>query len=335
MKTAGVPDSVAFSRLSRAVAELKSQADVARTEMVTQQYEDMTKAANGDIGGLHLLKKAIDDAQAYQRSMALAENRTSRSQAVLGSLTEEATRLGAGSLAAIESGNESGMHAVSADARGTLFTIFSSLNTTAGGRSLFAGDATDTPPLGDVEALLNDVQAIIAGAADAAAAEAALDTYFDDPAGGFATTIYQGGAGEAPAVELAPGIRVNGAVKANAQPIKDLIRGLAVLANYAEAPSGSQEERDKLAQAAAERTLSAEARITDLRAIVGVAEARFAERKNQYENEEAALLAIYHSKTVRDPYEAASQLKELEAQLDASYLLTARLSNLSLANYLR
>jgi flagellar hook-associated protein 3 FlgL len=39
--------------------------------------------------------------------------------------------------------------------------------------------------------------------------------------------------------------------------------------------------------------------------------------------------------TTRDQYEAASELKQLETGLEAAYTLTARLSNLSLLNYMR
>lgn len=335
MSVSSVPDILAFSRLSRAVGDLKSQADTARTEMVTGQFNDVTTAANGDIGGVHLLKKAVEDAQAYQQNLALAENRTARTQAVLGSLSSESTRIGASALSALGADLQSQMKTVAQDARGTLFTIFSALNTTAGGRALFSGDATDTPPLGAVEDLLSDVQAIIASAADAAAAGAALDVYFNDPAGGFATSIYQGGAGEAPAVELAPGIRLQSAVKADAQPIKDMIRSFAVLANYQTLPSGSLSERNALATSAAGLALKAETELVGMRAAVGVSEGRIAERKAQYQAEESVLTQLLNARTARDPFEAAAQLQLLESQLEASFIVTARLGNLSLANFLR
>ena len=37
----------------------------------------------------------------------------------------------------------------------------------------------------------------------------------------------------------------------------------------------------------------------------------------------------------RDQYDAASELKQIEASLEAAYTLTARLSNLNLLNFLR
>jgi len=335
MSANGVPDVLTYTRLARVVNELKQQADTSRTETVTGQYADITSAVKGDIGGVHLIQKAIDDAKIFQQNLSLAANRASGTQAVLGNLTNESTRIGTSGLAALAGDNSVGIEAVSIDAKSTLYTIFASLNTTAGGRALFAGDATDTPPLGSVDDLLADVKAIIDGATDADDAATQLDFYFNDPAGGFETTIYKGGAGDAPAVELANGIRINASAKANAQPIKDMIRSFAVLANYESLPSGSAVERDKIANSAASLALTAETNITEMRAVLGVAEGRIADRQTQYEAEEIALTSLFNSKVARDPYEAAAQLQLYETQLEASYLLTSRLSTLSLANYLR
>jgi len=37
----------------------------------------------------------------------------------------------------------------------------------------------------------------------------------------------------------------------------------------------------------------------------------------------------------RDQFEAAAELKQLEVALESSYIITSRLSDLSLSNYLR
>lgn len=335
MNSSGIPDLLAFSRLSRAVTNIKSQADTARTEAVTGRVDDITTEVKGDIGGVHLLKKAVEDAQAYQVSLSLASNRAERTQTILGRMATDSSRIATETLAQLGVGNASSLKTSAAEARASVVSIFSLLNTTEGGRALFGGDVVDQPPLVNAEALLTDVQTIITGAPDAASANVALDFYFNDPAGGFATNIYAGGAGDAPPVEISPGVRINTSVKANAQPIKDLIRGLAVTANYSEAPSGNFDERDKLAISAVELTLSAENSFSELRAAIGVVEAQIDASINRHAAEETVLTSLFNSKTLRDPFEAASQLQLLESQLEASYLLTARISRLSLANFLR
>lgn len=334
MSASGVPDVVSHARLSRIISDMKSKADVARTEVVTGRYEDQTKATRGDIGGAHLLNKAIADAKAYQTNLSLAETRASRTQAVLGMLTTESARLGASAIAALGAGDEASSKTIAADARATVLTIFGALNSTEGGRALFSGDATDRPPLANVEQLFTDVAAIIAGAADAAAAETALDAYFNDPAGGFATAIYQGGDGEASSVELAPGIRVGASVRADDPAIKDLIRGLVVVASFETLPSGSAAARDAVARSGAEFALVAEDDLVNMRARIGVAESRIGAAKDRYTSEEAVLTSLLNAKTARDPYEASAELQLLESQLEASYVMTARLARLTIAQYL-
>ncbi|MEE2690793.1 MAG: flagellin [Pseudomonadota bacterium] len=331
----GVPDILSHSRLARLVADMKSRADVARTEAVTGRYEDVTKANNGDIGGVHLLLKAVEDAKAYQSTLSLAETRAGQTQAAMASLTADTRRLATDTLSFLGRGDYVAMTTSAADAKATLSTMFSALSVSVAGRALFSGDAVDRAPLADVEDLISDVQAILAAAPDAASAEAALDTYFNDPAGGFETSIYAGGAGNAPDVEIAPGVRIAASVKANAQPIKDMMRSLAVIANFDTLPGGSIAERDALVTSAANLSIDAEDRLTDMRAAVGISEARISASKTRYEAEETVLTNVYNQKTANDPFEAAAALKALESQLEASYLMTARLSQLSLANFLR
>ena len=50
--------------------------------------------------------------------------------------------------------------------------------------------------------------------------------------------------------------------------------------------------------------------------------------------EETLLNQAFTDLVGKDQFEAAAQLRELEANLEASYLLTSRLSNLSLLNFL-
>ena len=183
---------------------------------------------------------------------------------------------------------------------------------------------------------LNAVQgALLAGAADAATADAALDFYFNDPTGGFATTIYQGGAGNAPMTEIAPGVRISASVKADNQAIKDVMRGFAVLANFDQMPGGSAAERQAAMVSAAELVIDAEGDLVNIRAAIGVAEQRISGSKSRYEAEETVLTNVYNQKTAKDEFEAASALTALETQLEASYIMTARLSQLNLANFLR
>lgn len=332
MTSINAPDILSFSRLSQQITDLKNRADAARAEATTGRRHDLTAATNGDIGGAHLLKKAVNDVQAYQTLLKLAQNRSQRTQIALGALGGEAVRIGSETLSAAGRQDQQAIAALSSDARAAISNIFSVLNTTDGGRALFGGNVTDRAPLAPPEAMLADIDAIVAGAADAANAQAQIDAYFNDPAGGFMSSVYQGGDQKAPPVEIAPGIRIDASATAADQPIRDLLRGLASIAAY---PQASFADKNALLEDAAGASLSADAAITELRSVIGVGESRIAASIDRYEAEETILTSLYNARTSRDQFEAASELQLLETQLEASYLLTARLARLTIADYIR
>lgn len=332
MTNLAVPDLLAFATVSRAVSDLKKQADVTRTESVTGRVDDVTAHLKGDVGSAHLVKKAVDDVRAYQENLSLAEGRSQATQTALNNFSVDSNRIATDTLSAIGRGDTGTLSIQATDARSALSSIFAGLNSSFGGRALFGGDETNRPPLTSPEQLISDVETIIAGATDAADAEAQLDTYFNDPAGGFATNIYQGGAGRAPLVEIAPGIRVDTSARADDQPIKDMIRGLVSIAT---SPSATFADRNAFIETSANRTLGADVLVTEQRAGIGANEARIVAARERYDSEETILVSLYNDKTARDPYEAASELRLLETQLEAAYLLTSRLARLSLSNYLR
>ena len=173
---------------------------------------------------------------------------------------------------------------------------------------------------------------IVAGAVDAADANAQLEVYFNDPTGGFAQNIYLGGDSISSPVEISPGVRLDVSVSAADQPIKDLLRGLSVIAVR---DAATFADTDALTESGANAALAADVGITNIQARIGIAEARIDAAASRYEAEETVLTALFNEQTERDQFEAASELQLLESQLEASYLLTARLARLTIADYLR
>jgi len=332
MVNISVPDILSFSRISQNVADLKSRVDTTRTESVTGRYEDVTKQANGDVGGVHIIRKAIDDARLFRENIGVALSRAQVTQTIMSNIGADSSRIATEMTAAIGRDDQAMVNVLINDAAATLAVSFSALNVTFGGRSLFSGDATDRPPLAAPEQLIADIEAIMAGAVDAADAQTQIDFYFNNPAGGFATSIYQGGVNDASSVEIAPGTRVDVSANASDQPIKDMLRGLATVAA---AKSATFADVDSVILNGTSTALNAQAVLVDQRAAIGVNEQRLASAIERYETEETILTTLYNDKTLRDPFEAASELQLLETQLEASYLLTARMARLSLANFLR
>jgi len=86
---------------------------------------------------------------------------------------------------------------------------------------------------------------------------------------------------------------------------------------------------------AGEALIAGAGNLVQLRASVGSAEARVEEASARLSARETALEIARNDMSAADPYETASNLQEVQLQLETHYTLTARLSRLSLTEYLR
>ncbi|MEO0565710.1 MAG: flagellin, partial [Chloroflexota bacterium] len=80
---------------------------------------------------------------------------------------------------------------------------------------------------------------------------------------------------------------------------------------------------------------TAASELTELRAEQGRIQAQVLSQTETLDREETILSEALAAMTVRDQFEAASELSNLETNLEASYLVTSRLASLSLLNFLR
>ena len=215
---------------------------------------------------------------------------------------------------------------VAAEAREALDEVLSRLNVRHGERYLFSGDATATAPFLDADTLLNDLRVIAAGATDEADFATQVQTYFDDPAGGFQTSFYQG-------TQTASD---GDAVLANQTAFSDMFMGLAIMSlNEPGAVEPFAAVGTPIMDVALERLERGRTLMVDVEAGIGIRQDSLRAELDLLGREALLLTSSMQDLTGKDQYEAATQLKELEANLEASYLLTSRLSNLSLLNFLR
>lgn len=329
----GFPDNLQYSRLSTAINDLKNESERARVELVTGRISDLTTSLAGEGGEAQLLRKSISDIETLRYTTNHALGRASVTQIELARASEQAASIGSELLDALGFSDQNRISIAGEEARRELDSAVSGFNRRYEGRSLFAGDETDSVALANVETILDDVRAIYSSASDAADFENRLDSYFNDPAGGFTTSIYLGGNGNAPRAEVSNGDLVSYSVKADEQPVRNLLRSLTAIVVAAE--SNASAERDQTLRTNAELLLSAGGGIALLSSRVGIAEAQLQNALEGFDTEEAALTRAYNDKTAIDPYEAATRLQQLESQLQASFTLTARISQLSLVNFIR
>ncbi len=333
MTLTGFPNALQFSRLNSAISNLKTLSEEARVELVTQRPADMKTALGASIGDVQLLRKSIDDIGAFAIATNRALGRAATAQLALNSANANTAQISVEVLDAVGTSNEVSVGLAGDDARRQLEVAIAALNKRFEGRALFAGDAVDQSPIADADTLLTDIDAIYAAAADATQLATDLDFYFNDPTGGFATNIYQGGAGEAPRVEVGEGEVIAYSAKADEAAARDLLRSLSTI--VVASGKGPSVDRDTTLKAAAVKLVEAGNGITNIQARIGGAEGRMQLALTTLDAENTALGLAYNERVSRDPYEAAARLQQLESQLESAFILSARVSQLTLVNFLR
>lgn len=330
------PDLLSFNQRNRTTTNIKTQLDRASQEAVTGIRSDLTAASNGRVGEVHLLRKALSDIDLSDRINTVTSTRIDlMAQGISGARTAM-NGIDSRARVAFHSNSEAGMTSIVSEAETNLRSVFDSLSVKHGTRNLLSGNRTDTPPYAHSDVLLDDIKQIVATAGSPADIETALDTYFDDPAGGFNTRIYLGATDGAGIIRLGDSDEIHVDVRGNNDAIKKVLRGLSVMAASTSSafPRESSEFSDiflKSVSAAAEGTSA----LINLETDIGIFAETIDKIKTRNSQEKLSLSSAYQSIVGRDQFEAATELKKLEVQLESSYIITARLSSLSLVNFLR
>ncbi len=319
--------------LARQGAELRAQVQRASNEVATGRHTDIAHVLRGDVAPLLAIDASLSRLAALKTTTADAAFQASAQQSALAGLSGLAEGITMTLLGARDFPTPAQVNSVTADARARLSSAIGLVNTQASGRAVFAGNATDTVPLGTADDLLTMLETAALGATTAGQVAAAVVNWFADPLG--YGTFYQGGAGLSP-VPIAPGEDADLPTTALDPAIRATLAGFAMAALVDRGVfAGNDDERSRLAQRAGQELLtSGDTRIT-LAARIGVVEAQI-EAAHTRNSAESTVLGILRSDIGSvDPYEAATRLETARTQLESLYLVTARVSRLSLTEYLR
>lgn len=330
------PDLLGQLQRGRTTAQIREQLQTVSTEAVTGLKSDITKATNGALGDGHLLRKAINDVEQTQSINALSKTRLDLMIGAISGSRVAIDDIHTRGTVILEQNNAVGLTIIASEAEASLESIMSALSVSHGNRYLFSGDQTQTPPFANAQQLLDDVRSIMTTSTTPADIETALDQYFNDPAGGFQTTIYQGTDTPPPPLPYADGKSAQPNLTGQSEEIKDVLRGLAVMATAQDFNSDitSPLFRDVFTQGLTSVSNGNEALIT-LEGQMGIYASQINQSNERLADEAQVLSVAFQDMFGRDQFEAAGELQALEAQLQASYTITARLSNLNLTNFIR
>ncbi len=304
------------------------------TEVTTGQAADLTRQVRGDHSALNGIDASLTRLQGYASVTAEVGLMAQATQTALGTVNDLAADLAPMLLSAASPGNGTQLNATASEAGQSFATAVSTLNARIGDRSLFAGQATQGRALVDADAILSALQTAISGLVTVQDVATAVTTWFADPAG-YAAVAYRGAGSLAP-LDLADGEQAQVGVTAMDPAIRNTLTGFAMAALLDRGVfAGVPAARAQLADRAGQMLLSGQADRTQMAADLGVVEAQIGSASTRNMAETSALGIARLAIVSVDPYEAATRLQETQTQLETLYTLTARLSRLSLVDFLR
>ena len=329
----GTGDASMTAILSRQSNALRAEMQRRTTEVTTGLQTDMAKGVGGDFSALAAIDHSLARVRGYAANTAEAGLFTDVMQNALEVVSSSATDLASNALRSVGMENVINLDALTLEAGRLFSTAVAAINTRFSERAVFSGVNADTPPLPDADTILTALEAATAAAITVDDVQTAIADWFADPAGYEA--VYAGGAARAD-VPVGPGEMADISVTALDPALRDTLKEMATMALLGRGlMAGQPQARTQLAKDAGEGLMSSGEARAQLMARVGTTQAQIANATTRNTAEESALSMARAGLVSADPYEAATRLEELQTQLEALYLITARVSRLSLTEFIR
>ncbi|WP_434616489.1 flagellin [Tabrizicola sp. M-4] len=332
MSTVSLGDMARHLMLRRQTAAADRDLASLGADLAKGTASDTHRHLGGDLAPLASIEAGLAANSAFRSAVDRGAFRAAAMQTALDRVNRAAGDRTVDLLITAQAGQTVGLATVGARSRAALEDVLAALNTRVEGTSLFSGTATDATPLPDADDLLGLVATVVAPATAPADIAAALDIWLADPAG-FAVQAYRGN-GDVRQVPVAPGQTIRLDATAADPALRSTLKGLLLGAMMASPAFTSDPSAQRtLAQLAGESLIAARDDRVALSARLGMVEERLSNAQTRQTAEASVLQQARSGLISIDGYTVATRLQETEARLDLIYTLTARLSRLSLAEY--
>ncbi len=300
----------------------------------TGRVNDITAELGGDTNRLSGINYSLAQIDGFAQVVSETSQMLAGIQTVLGKVDTVRSDTGAKLLLLSDASTGAQVDEAGRAARSSFETIVDTLNTRLADRSLMAGTAVDRMPLASAESMLADITASLAGATTVADITTAIDTWFDDPAGGFATMGYLGDSGAPLERRVAEHRKFQIDARADDPALRDVLKATAMAAIAEDVAILDIEAKSDLLREAGERLFASATGIVAVQARIGFAEAAIEQTEVELNAQKTALEISKNDLISADPFETASRLQNIQLQLETHYSVTARLSRLSLLDYI-
>lgn len=210
------------------------------------------------------------------------------------------------------------------------------LNARFGDRALFGGNDLDSFPLASAEDMLTELKTVSSGLTTADDVRTAVTDWFEATGGGFETLGYLGGTDGYMERTADVDQNVEISLRGDDPVLRDLMTSFALGALAGDDTMAlSLNERRDLQQQLGVELIEQAVPFVGIQARIGFLEGQVEEATVRMAAQETSMGIARNSLVSADPFETASRLEQVQLQLETHYTLTARLSRLSLTEYLR
>ena len=322
--------------MRRLTASIKQDARLAAQELTTGRSADVSKRLQGGLADLTGVEATLSRLKSYRMASDSAALTADSMQTVFRAIDSVTEGIGVSLLAVSTHENIRTLGALVADTAQRLDAVMNALNTKMGDTTLFAGIASDGPAMASSDVILTALEAAITadGAVTVAQIETSTKAWFQSPTG-FAAVAYLGAAG-ATALAVSAEDRVDLGITAADPALRDTLQSLALVALVARGTVIADPATGAaLVQSAGLLLLQNHSDRATLAGRLGLAQARIDQAQTRNTAEASALQILRSNMVAVDPYEAATRMEAAQNQLETLYSVTARLSRLSLVDFLR
>ncbi|WP_146584556.1 flagellin [Puniceibacterium confluentis] len=315
---------------------LRDQIGQLGVEISTGVARDKAAHLGGDLTVLATLDRSLKSLDSFRIATAEATYLAEVMQSALGQVQGRIEELSPRMLQSEMVVSEHLRNSLAEDARATLVATLSNLNSTAAGRSVFGGVATDRAAVADATTILDALRAELAGEITVAGVEARLDAWFETPGGGFDTVAYTGSTTDVADTRLSSSDSAKLNVRADDPVFRNMIKALSFAAlSHDAALAFPPDLKSDMLKSAGLQLQTALVPLTDLRSGVGTLQARIEETETRNATEGTATELARLKLIGVDQYDTAVRLQDAQVQLEALYAVTARAARMSFAEFMR
>ena len=322
----------------------------AQKEASTGQFADFGLALGSRTSDAVSLSNSVNQLQTMMDSNSIVDTRLSSAQDALGKISDSAQSALDALLGVTGSSGASQVASVQNTVKNAFETATGAANLSASGEYLFGGTNSGTAPLNDYfaaagssakTAFENSFQTYFGFTIDdpsvAGISGSQMNTFLDQVAADFDGPAWQTDWSNASDTPLTSRINTNEVIATSTTTNSEGFRKLAfgtVISVELLGRNLSPDTQGAVAQRATAAIGNAISAIDADRATLGVAQSRVKQADDSISNQIDLVKTQMSDLESVDPYEAATRVNALTTQLETSYALTSRISQLSLLNYL-